>query len=131
VKTIPRTASLAYRAPLLARLVSLDAPASIVCNEIALVLRAGYLAYGDKMNKHLADCDLSPCDWHPPKTYTKKGDRVLNAVEELEAAKAQHSRERVIHWAAVLVQAASDLATGYLGEEAQNIAMERIDNERP
>jgi hypothetical protein len=131
VKTILRTASLAYRAPLLARLVSLDAPPSIVCNEIALVLRAGHLAYGDKLNKHLADFGLFPCDRHPPKTCTKNGNRVLNAVEELEAAKAQHSRERVIHWADVLVQAAGDLATAYMGEEAQNIAMERIDNERP
>jgi len=124
------TASLAYRAPLLARLVSLGAPPAIVGNEIALVLRAGYLTYGEQINKHLVDLGLPPCDWRPPKVRTKKGERVLNAVEELEAAKAQRNRERIVHWAGILVRAASDLATDYLGKEAQNIAIERLDDER-
>ena len=128
----PHTASLAYRALLLARLVRLGAPESVVANEIAFVVQAGCREYGDTMRKRLARLGVSaPSSSNfmagmnlNPDDFTKKGKRVLSALDELEASKLSGSRSRIVHWAAILMLAASDLAANYLGEEAQALLFE-------
>jgi hypothetical protein len=126
METIPRKASLAYRAPLLARLVRLGAPESIVANEIAFVVQAGYLEYGHTMRERLARFGLGVGDGEPTVNYTRRGRRVRDALNDLEASKRSGDRQRIVCWSGILVQAASDLANEYLTEEAQDIAIEKM-----
>jgi hypothetical protein len=126
METIPPKASLAYRAPLLARLVRLGAPESIVANEIAFVVQAGYLEYGHTMRERLARFGLGVGDGEPTVNYTRRGRRVRDALNDLEASKGSGDRQRIVYWSGILVQAASDLANEYLTEEAQDIAIEKM-----
>jgi len=118
----------------LAKLMRLGAPECIVVNEIVLGVRPARLAYGEKMDDARARIGIFalPSDFVAgmnlnPDDFTKKGKRVLNALDELEASKLNGSRCRIVHWAAVLMKAASDLAVEYLSQEAQDMICEEAE----
>jgi len=73
----------------------------------------------DKISVVVAELNLNPDD------YTKKGKRVLFALDELEAAKLKDDRPRIIYWAGFLIQVVGNLTKDYLFKEAQDILWEK------